>query len=423
MLYYKMNSETIVMCVVALILGMLMANMLKSVCGCKVVEGLEQEQIYYYDYFTDGSKRPAYCDDNEGNDPSPCFDPDDPDTTRSDCLNIDNSCIYLTYAGDNAENLDINPSCPGASMMNNYYAKDKSPSGLKIIPSDVMDYQMKQMYCLNNYLKQVFGGCTVTVGDFEDFLKTTFNEYFDDNLITGDVDTDKVEEIERGGVRKLLRLFMKDQRKEQRRFQRRAARRTARGREVGERPEEYSRRDARNYISEEYEDKIVKLDNTLEPGNYNRDSPLLDFVIDTMPFLLNKNLYGKQTGKYFYNLKLDNTDNLIDLFHDPQYLGMSYIHYDQLYEIILNYLDYRYGRLPNLFGVSLFQDAIIPKVHDTENGLAVTIPEAGPSMVYLNAVQEELWYTNYCEKDCPNPSNYESVPVCGQRYPPRTSIN
>jgi hypothetical protein len=36
-----MNSETIVMCVVALILGMLLAHMLKSVCGCnKVVEGL-----------------------------------------------------------------------------------------------------------------------------------------------------------------------------------------------------------------------------------------------------------------------------------------------------------------------------------------------------------------------------------------------
>jgi len=36
-----MKTETIVMCVVALILGMLMANMLKSVCGCKsVVEGL-----------------------------------------------------------------------------------------------------------------------------------------------------------------------------------------------------------------------------------------------------------------------------------------------------------------------------------------------------------------------------------------------
>ena len=34
-----MNTESIVMCVVALILGMLMANMLKNVCGCKVVEG------------------------------------------------------------------------------------------------------------------------------------------------------------------------------------------------------------------------------------------------------------------------------------------------------------------------------------------------------------------------------------------------
>ena len=35
-----MNSQTIVMCVVALILGMLLAHMLKNVCGCnKVVEG------------------------------------------------------------------------------------------------------------------------------------------------------------------------------------------------------------------------------------------------------------------------------------------------------------------------------------------------------------------------------------------------
>jgi len=42
MLYYKMNSQTILMCVVALILGMLLANMLKSVCGCKVVEGADR---------------------------------------------------------------------------------------------------------------------------------------------------------------------------------------------------------------------------------------------------------------------------------------------------------------------------------------------------------------------------------------------
>lgn len=34
-----MKTETIVCCVVALLLGMLLANMLKSVCGCKTVEG------------------------------------------------------------------------------------------------------------------------------------------------------------------------------------------------------------------------------------------------------------------------------------------------------------------------------------------------------------------------------------------------
>jgi hypothetical protein len=34
-----MNNQTIVCCVVALLLGMLLANMLKNVCGCKLVEG------------------------------------------------------------------------------------------------------------------------------------------------------------------------------------------------------------------------------------------------------------------------------------------------------------------------------------------------------------------------------------------------
>ena len=35
-----MNSQTIVMCVVAFLIGMLLAHMLKDVCGCnKVVEG------------------------------------------------------------------------------------------------------------------------------------------------------------------------------------------------------------------------------------------------------------------------------------------------------------------------------------------------------------------------------------------------
>ncbi len=37
-----MNSQTIVMCVVLFLIGMLLAHMLKSVCGCKVVEGADQ---------------------------------------------------------------------------------------------------------------------------------------------------------------------------------------------------------------------------------------------------------------------------------------------------------------------------------------------------------------------------------------------
>ena len=36
-----MNSQTIVMCVIALLLGMLLSHMLKNVCGCKVVESVD----------------------------------------------------------------------------------------------------------------------------------------------------------------------------------------------------------------------------------------------------------------------------------------------------------------------------------------------------------------------------------------------
>ena len=38
-----MNHQTILCCVVALILGMLLANMLKNVCGCKLTEGQCQD--------------------------------------------------------------------------------------------------------------------------------------------------------------------------------------------------------------------------------------------------------------------------------------------------------------------------------------------------------------------------------------------
>jgi len=45
-----MDSQTVVMCVVALILGMLLANMLKNVCGCKnVIEGAWDTPWEYYD--------------------------------------------------------------------------------------------------------------------------------------------------------------------------------------------------------------------------------------------------------------------------------------------------------------------------------------------------------------------------------------
>ena len=41
-----MNTENIVMCVVALLLGMLLANMLKNVCRCKnIVEGVSGEEV------------------------------------------------------------------------------------------------------------------------------------------------------------------------------------------------------------------------------------------------------------------------------------------------------------------------------------------------------------------------------------------
>ena len=41
-----MNQETVVMCVVALILGMLLSHMLKDVCGCnKVVEGCSRSGL------------------------------------------------------------------------------------------------------------------------------------------------------------------------------------------------------------------------------------------------------------------------------------------------------------------------------------------------------------------------------------------
>ena len=71
-----MNSQTIVMCVVAFIIGMLLAHMLKDVCGCKTVEGLND------------SVSPAPCGEEDalcgGDVPNPkkCCKPDYVCSTR-----------------------------------------------------------------------------------------------------------------------------------------------------------------------------------------------------------------------------------------------------------------------------------------------------------------------------------------------------
>lgn len=57
-----MKTETIVMCIVALILGMLMANMLKDVCGCKTVEGNTPFQsCFSNEYSSSKQYDEAYC--------------------------------------------------------------------------------------------------------------------------------------------------------------------------------------------------------------------------------------------------------------------------------------------------------------------------------------------------------------------------
>jgi hypothetical protein len=84
-----MKTETIVYCVVALILGMLMANMLKNVCGCKsnVVEGTEDT----YQGLHGSVKWP--CDDGDGK----CSDDGDNCATYKDCKSL--NCSGVVFGG------------------------------------------------------------------------------------------------------------------------------------------------------------------------------------------------------------------------------------------------------------------------------------------------------------------------------------
>jgi hypothetical protein len=54
-----MDTNTIVYCVFALLLGMILSNMIKNVCGCKVVEGYNQEVLTN---FTDQEKNDLWVE-------------------------------------------------------------------------------------------------------------------------------------------------------------------------------------------------------------------------------------------------------------------------------------------------------------------------------------------------------------------------
>ena len=77
-----MGTEQIMYCIVALILGMLMANMLKSVCGCKLVEGYAPgcRVVNKDDSVYDG------CADKSGADQSLALDEDTPPIIDNDCV-------------------------------------------------------------------------------------------------------------------------------------------------------------------------------------------------------------------------------------------------------------------------------------------------------------------------------------------------
>ena len=88
MVYYKMNSQTIVMCVVSFLIGMLLAHMLKSVCGCKVVEG------YGAGVAVDGEST-CCCGKKEG---GHIFPPQCENCYQHDCFNH-HGCYNVIWGG------------------------------------------------------------------------------------------------------------------------------------------------------------------------------------------------------------------------------------------------------------------------------------------------------------------------------------
>ena len=115
-----MKTDTIGMCVVALLLGMLLANMLKNVCGCKVVEG--QHFSVGGSYHGSGHSHATVGDGAEfqvRND----FDLKDNTTFRAGGANIDVG--GSAYVGDDSELILRADSVPSAHRRRNRHRGGK----------------------------------------------------------------------------------------------------------------------------------------------------------------------------------------------------------------------------------------------------------------------------------------------------------
>lgn len=129
-----MNTQTIFMCVVALLIGMLVANMLQNVCGCKKVEG-----------FASGSA--------------------DEDTGMP--LTIDEKNIINKFIKLENQNVENSNPCGG------FYGDIRNPA----IPAGEIINELKTSVCdndrsydtLTEYLKTIDRGNCIAVdeGDFD----------------------------------------------------------------------------------------------------------------------------------------------------------------------------------------------------------------------------------------------------------------
>ena len=89
-----MDMKTICYCIVALLLGMLLANMLKNVCGCNVVEGYRCNPKTDYNHIKSNSERCSAA------------------TTFTDCQNVmdEKSRTICRFVDDDGYPVDNDPA-------------------------------------------------------------------------------------------------------------------------------------------------------------------------------------------------------------------------------------------------------------------------------------------------------------------------